>query len=165
MSCWLPYCAAGVPAHASSVVGKSLLLYFWDLSDKKNWGIFTLSTLFFMNFQPFWRLFGKFSHKLTRCWHPYHGVGIPTVASTMSASLYTIPGILVFASLPSAVDTDVPIVSAAVGLPPCCCFIVFASIPAFDGIHTVLARACCCFHSCCCLRFCCCVQSWYCCHP
>jgi len=53
MSCWLPYCAAGVPAHASSVVGKSLLLYFWDLSDKKTGEFLLLSTLFFMNFQPF----------------------------------------------------------------------------------------------------------------
>jgi hypothetical protein len=110
----------------------------------KSWEFLIFSTHFFMNFPPFWRPFGKFREHSGDV-----GVHIVLMLSTLCCWqpcwclyccwLYDFLHPCCCRSPFCSWHCDIPIVSAAVGLPSCCCFIVFASIPAFDGVHSVLA--------------------------
>ncbi len=86
---------------------------------------FPFFTSFFMNFLPFWQLFGKFLRKIRSCWHPYCDVGVPTDASIVvdySLVLYFLHPC--FCGSPFCCwRCNVPIISIAVGLPPCWCLL------------------------------------------
>ncbi len=88
-----------------------------------------------MNFSPFWRLFGEFPRKFMSCWRPYYAVHVPADVSIQYIYccwlVSTFPGLRCGSPF-SCWRCDVPIVSAAVGLPPCFCWLhCFCKHPCF----------------------------------
>ncbi len=77
------------------------------------------------------------------CWRPYCAVGVPAdVGTVVGQSLFsTISSILVVMGLPSAVDGVMFLLYLLLlaSLHAVAGFTVFASIPAFYGVHTELA--------------------------
>ncbi len=111
-----------------------------NLSDKKR-EFLLLFTSFFTNFSALWWLYGEFPRKLMTCWRPYCAVAVhnvvlapilccwrPYCAVGVPADASTVVGYRLFyfwhpCSYGSPLccwRCDVPIVSASVGLPPCC---------------------------------------------
>ncbi len=123
-------------------------------SIRKNLGIFTIFTSFFTNFFAVLTILGEFPRKLMSCWltyfflvlssifcrwRPYCAVGVLIVllASLLMlvlllASLYYFWHPCCYGSPFCCWRCDVPIVSAAVSFPPCCCWLhYFCKHPCF----------------------------------
>jgi hypothetical protein len=75
------------------------------------------------------------------CWRPYCAVGVPPDENNICWQVSTISGNLVVASLHSAANAVMFLLSLLLlaSLYTVAGFNIFASIPAFDGVHTLLA--------------------------
>ncbi len=113
---------------------------YWNLSNKK-WGIFPLFYVFLHKFFAILTTFWRFSAKT----HEFLASKIALLASILCCwcpSCFLYSCWLVSTSWHPCCSgspfycwsCDVPIVSAIVGLPPCCCRLHCFCIPAFDGM-------------------------------